>query len=299
MRVMVIGARGFIGAALTAHLQACGDTVHAVSSREPGGIDPDSGRLSSGFNVPPGVDAVVYLAQSPHARGGPAWAAHMLNVNVVSAVAVASAARDAGVRRFLYTSSGSVYQPSFSPLRETGALRRDDPYAASKVHAEEMLRPFEPDLSVVVARLFTVYGPGQRGRLIPRIVEAVAAGRPVRLDPGPDGADDGLRISICDVGDAVALIRYALSGNAPDVFNLASPHPVSLRWVAETAAAVLGCRTQFEEGSMPRQGNLIADVSRLLAMAPGHVFASPSDGIARVAAHVNDPGGAGAGRCGR
>ncbi len=94
-------------------------------------------------------------------------------VNVHSAVAIAEHARRAGAKRFVYASTGNVYAAGFAPFSEAAPVRRDDWYALSKVHAEEALALFRPQLDVVIARLFGVYGPGQKGRLVPNLLASV------------------------------------------------------------------------------------------------------------------------------
>ena len=114
-----------------------------------------------------GTDAVYYLAQFPHYRSFPRGAGDLYSVNVAGALRAAEAARDAGARFFCYASTGSVYRPAFGPLREDHPVRRDLPYALSKVAAEEALALFGGPMRCLCTRLFGVFGPGQRDRLVP------------------------------------------------------------------------------------------------------------------------------------
>jgi len=263
---MVIGARGFIGSELVRRLTRFGHQVTALSSRDPRGIDPDTGLLPSDFVIPAGTDAVYFVAASPLGRDSAAYPAHLFAVNVVAAVQAARAAVRAGVQRFLYASTGNVYAPGFRPLREIDPVRRDDWYALSKVQAEEALALLQPLLQVTACRLFGVYGAGQKGRLLPNLAESIRKGAPVRLEGNPaDPADrGGLRISLCHVADAAeALIELAASDTAPFVVNIAGDDALSIRQIAESIGEAAARTPNLEQVPEQRSGDLVSDNSRL------------------------------------
>jgi len=265
MKVMVIGAGGYIGGHLCRHLASHSAAVSAASSKDGTGIDPETGLLSSRFAVPPGVDVVFYLAASPIYGEAPQAAAHIFAVNVLSAIGAAEMARQAGARRFIYASTGSVYQPTFAPCLESSPLRRDDWYSLSKAHAEESLTLFRRWMEVVVVRLFGVYGPGQRARLVPRLVDLVRTGNVVRLHArdGEGEATGGLRISPCYVKDVIEILTQLAHGGRVGCLNVASPEVVSIREIAETIGRYVGKGPVFEIASTPREFDLIADISLL------------------------------------
>ncbi len=266
MRVTVIGSSGFLGRTLTASLHRDGAQVTAISSGTPQGIDRTTGLLPHDFSIAPGTDAVVYLAQSPHYRQVPDMAWHLLNVNVVSAVRAANAARAAGVKRFIYTSTGSVYAPSFAPLAETDAVRRDRWYPLSKLHAEEALAQFQNDLQVCLVRPFGIYGPGQTGMLVSNLAASIERCSDITLGRHPHNRDeaDGLKISLCYVDDAAAVIAALLQvAKLPLHLNLAGPRAISVREIAQTLAAGLGLPARLKEMDQAREFDLIADTTRL------------------------------------
>jgi len=265
MRVAVAGAGGFVGRYLCRRLAAQGIGVVALSSGDGTGLDPASGEFPQGFDLPPGVDAVVYLAQSPHHRPGDIPARHLLAVSVLSAVRMAELARARGIRRFLFASTGSVYRPSFAPLAETDAVRRDNWYLLSKVHAEEALDLFRRDLDITSVRLFGVYGPGQTGRLVPNLIAAVAEGRPITLERNPRdvGDDGGLRLSLCHVEDIAEILQALLGVEGVPVVNLASDEALSIRDIAVAAGRVLDRAPSFVPVERARDSDLIADIGLL------------------------------------
>ncbi len=265
MNVTVIGSGGFLGTRLVCELVEQGCNVNAVSSSGKGGIDPRTGLPGNDFAIPGGTDCAIYLAQSPFYRDLPRRAMHLLNVNCVSAARAGAAARMVGVKRFLYASTGSVYEPSFSPLGEDSPLRRDEWYALSKLHAEEILAMYRSSMRVTIVRPFGIYGPGQRDKLVPSLIERVRSGEPVRIDlnPNDSGDLDGLRVSLCHVCDAARVFARLATTDGPDVLNLAGPAALSVRQMVSEIADVLDMEAKFEIADTARRGDLVADTSRL------------------------------------
>lgn len=231
-------------------------------------FDPASGILNDEFNLPADTECVVYLAQSPYYRQMTEKVAHLWGVNVVSAMKVAELARRAGVRRFIYASTGNVYSPSFSPLSEENPVRRDDWYALSKLHAEEALVLFKNDMSVTAVRIFGVYGLGQTNKLVPNLVQSIRSGVPIKLAPNPyDNEDaDGLRMSLCYIDDVVEIFTQLVAREGSDVINVAGSEVLSIRSIALAIGVQLGISPQFEIASQPRAFDLVADVTKLTGM---------------------------------
>lgn len=282
MTVLVIGSGGYMGRHLMAGLSRSGVDAWGTSSANGSGIDPESGLLPVAFAIPPGTTAVVYMAQSPRYREVPEQAAHVLAVNTLSAVRAATLARAAGVDRFIYVSTGTVYAPSFAPIAEDAPVRRDSWYVLSKLHGEEALSLFRQDLEVIVVRPFGVYGPAQKGRMVPNLIDTVKNGRPVTLHPRKGMPEDigGLRISLCYIDDATDILMRLVRDGGPACLNLAGPEAVSIRSIAEAAGAVFGRPPVFEVSSSPRDSDLIADTRNLVsALAPN--FTSFNDGFDR------------------
>jgi UDP-glucose 4-epimerase len=235
------------------------------SSSDKSGIDPDSGVLPASFSLPSSASAVVYLAQSPFSASMPKMAPHLLTVNALTPVQAAIAARAAGVTRFIYASTGSVYQPRFGALRESDPLRRDSWYPLSKVHGEEALACLQSEMDITCVRIFGLYGQQQTGRLVPKLIEAVIRRLPVSLErPGADSEPDGgLRISLLHVRDATRILQALLHKHELPALNLASDEALSIRELCEIIGEHLGLAPVFREAPRPRQGDMVADISLL------------------------------------
>jgi UDP-glucose 4-epimerase len=272
MKMLVFGSRGFLGGFVTKCAGKAGLEVEEVSSSLGNGLDPRTGLLLNGFKIPSDTSAIIYLSQSPRSNEGAEGVAHTLAVNTFAPVQVATAAAMAGVARFLYVSTGTVYGPSFSPLAESSPLRRDSLYTLSKVHAEESLALLRNRLDITVVRPFALYGPGQTNRLVPKLVESIRSGRQVTLQPcsaGPPNSEErGLRISLCHVEDAAEALLSLAMNNAPFCVNLASPEALSIREIAQRLGEHMGKAPEFYIDSNVRTHDFVADTHLLSRCCP-------------------------------
>jgi len=180
-RVLVTGAAGFIGRATTAAFAAAGWDVRALV-RAPGGAPTSTdervvGDLTSAALTPhmAGVDCVVHLAARAHRmsdRGGARTEALYRAANVDATLAVARAAIEGRVRRFVFVSTAKVFgEGRDRPYTERDVPEPADAYARTKLEAELQLKAVAGrNMEVVVVRPPMVYGPGGKGN-VPRLVQ--------------------------------------------------------------------------------------------------------------------------------
>jgi UDP-glucose 4-epimerase len=174
MTILVTGATGKVGSRLVKRLAERGDQVRALI-RDPmratqfkaHGIELAKGDLLDAASLEAavaGIDVVVHSAA--FFRGATPEQAH--NVNDVGTQRLATAARAAGVKRFIFLSTGLVYGPTGEcPATEDDHCAPTAAYPLSKLAAERFLLGLK-DLDVRVLRLAFVYGDGD-----PHIQEAV------------------------------------------------------------------------------------------------------------------------------
>jgi len=174
----VTGAAGYVGCVLVPKLLAAGYSVTAydIMYYGAGGLAPhprlailkadirDTGALAKALQ---GVDAVIHLAcisNDPSFELDPALGK---SINLDSFEPMVLAARAAGVRRFIYASSSSVYGVSEAPdVTEDHPLKPLTDYSRFKAACEEILeRHRRPGFSAVVIRPATVCGYSPRTRL--------------------------------------------------------------------------------------------------------------------------------------
>lgn len=248
MRVLLTGATGFVGQALNPRLAAAGHEVVAVTRRAaglPGGVRWD---LASGepapSNLPERIDAVVHAAQSRDHRAVPGHAADMFAVNAASTAALLDYAARAQASRFCLLSTGTVYEPFDRGLAEDAALAPTTMLGASKLAAEVVAGPYASLFRLAVLRIFTPYGPGQVGRLVPNLGARVREGRAVQVSAN----GEGMRLAPIYVDDLVAIVLAALEAPWNGTFNVAAPQAVTLRDVAVIIGRHVGREPVFEVG---------------------------------------------------
>lgn len=218
MKVLVLGATGFIGSRLAGTLQAAGMTpVRAGRSGRPGALRldaRDAGALTTALRQ---VDAVVNcVAGSAGAIAG-------------GASALARAMRATGLPRLVHVSSMAVYGALEGHVAEDTPLPAARGwYARAKQQAEATLAPLAREgAAVTVLRPGCVWGPGST-LWVGRIASLLTTGRLGDLGAAGDGWSNGVHVE--DVCRAVLAALAAQERPQPglSVFNLAAPD--SPRW---------------------------------------------------------------------
>jgi len=270
--VLVTGADGFIGSHLVERLVAEGARVRAFclyNSRGSAGwldeLDPATcdrvdirlgdirdARLVEAATE--GVEVVFHLAALiaiPYSYTAPQ---SFVETNVGGTLNALEAARRAGVRRFIQTSTSEVYgTPETLPIRETHPLRAQSPYAATKVAADQLALAFHATyaLPAVVLRPFNTFGPRQSERaVLPTMIRQLLSGREQirlgRLDPRRD---------LTYVADTVdGFVRAATApGIEGETIQLGTGRSESVGELFELACSLVGVRaTVVEDGARLR-----------------------------------------------
>lgn len=245
-----------------------GDDVELFRTdiRDAGGVER---AMSAGW------DTIVHLAARAGVRPSIADPRLYIETNVTGTFNVLEAARKAGVGRFLFASSSSVYGAEAQvPFCEAAALTRTlSPYAATKIAGEQLASTYAHlhGMRVVVLRFFTVYGPGQRPDLaIHKFTRALFEGLPI--DQYGEGQT---RRDYTYVDDIVQGVYAAAGyeGPAYDVFNLGGSQTVSLQELIEKLEATTGRKAIIQRwpeqpGDMPATWADISKAHKLLGYSP-------------------------------
>jgi nucleoside-diphosphate-sugar epimerase len=282
---LVTGGAGFIGSHLCEELTRRGERVRVVDSLITGkranlahvpGVDLIEGDLADiavAHRAAAGVDYVLHQAAIPSVPRSVSDPITSNRANIDATLNILVAARDAGVKRFVYAGSSSAYgdQPTL-PKREDMPTKPLSPYALQKLVGEQYLALFTKlyGLDTVTTRYFNVFGPRQdpsspySGVISLFISALLEARQPVIYGDGEQTRDFTY---VANVVDGVLRACHA-PGLAGEMMNVATGGRISLNELLRTLCELIGVRTQavFRE---PRAGDVRdsqADISRAKAL---------------------------------
>jgi dolichol-phosphate mannosyltransferase len=236
--------------------------------------------------------AVLHLA-THGAYQSQANARAILGTNILGTYNLLEASAEEGVAVFLNTGSSSEYGFKSEPMRESDRVEPNSIYAVAKAAQTHLcLLPRRPwPMTVVVFRLFSVYGPWEEPtRLIPTLIRRARAGLPLEM-AAPDTRRDF--VYVADVVETL-LNLTAMAALHGEVINLGTGVETSLREVAAAILDVTGSRSEVHWGAFASrawdQARWCADPSRAVARlgwAPRH---SLRQGLAKMADWMADQG---------
>jgi nucleoside-diphosphate-sugar epimerase len=262
VKVLVTGTEGYLGSLLAPVLLQAGHDVVGVDTgyyrngwlyrgtdRTPLTLDKDLRRIAPEDLA--GVDAVVHMAELSNDPLGALVPAVTYRVNHQGSVRLARLARDAGVRRFVYMSSCSVYGiATGADVTETSPVNPQTPYAECKVLVERDVAPLATGtFSPTFLRNATAYGASPRMRF--DIVLNNLCGLAFttgEIAMTSDGTPWRPLVHALDIAKAIRCVLEAPREVVHNqVFNVgSSAQNYRVREIAETVAAVFpGARVVF------------------------------------------------------
>ena len=282
MKALVTGGGGFIGSNLVGLLLDEGHEVTVLDDFSSGyreNLEPyPAVRLVEGDvrdeaavrEACAGAEVVFHLAASV---GNTRSIEHPLEdseVNVLGTLRVLEAARRAGSRKVVFSSSAGIFgELRTLPIREDHPVEPDSPYGASKLAAEKHCLAYAKlyPIEAVCLRYFNVYGVNQRfdayGNVIPIFAKRMIAGEPVTVFG--DGEQTRDFVNVRDV--VRANYQAGMSRGVSGAFNLGSATRVTINRLVEMLQAASGIAARVEYGP-PRPGDVrdsLADVSAAAA----------------------------------
>ena len=279
MRVLVAGDRGYIGAVLVPFLRSAGHDIDGLDlglyegcdlgPAEDIGARPPVDIRDIRVDQLAGYDAVVCLAALSNDPLGHLNRAATYSVNLDGTLHLARTAKQAGIGRFLFASSCSLYGAAGSAaVAEDAELFPVTPYGETKVLAERELSLLADDsFSPVYLRNATAYGASPRLRLDIVVNNLTAVARTtgeVRLES--DGSPWRPLVHIEDISRAfLAALEADREVVHDQAFNVGRPQDnVQVRDIAEMVRdAVPGSKLSFAEGAGPDLRNYRVDFSKL------------------------------------
>ena len=250
-RLLVTGGCGFIGANLVPKLRALkhevviaddlsrGDTAHLDDAAAYTLVKADIRDVDALARAAAGADAVIHLAAYGSVVDSIADPQANFSVNVAGTFCTLEASRRAGVKRFVFASTGgALIGDCVPPVSEASVPRPISPYGASKLAGEGYCCAFAHsyDMSVTALRFANVIGPisWHKKGAVTAFYKAIMAGQPIRIFGDGSATRDFLYVD-----DLCRGIVSALDARLPgfNVFHLASGRETSVKELARIACA--------------------------------------------------------------
>ncbi len=299
MRALVTGCAGFIGSNLTDRLLAEGHEVIGIErfssyySRELKESNIAAARRSPDFSMLeddivdmedfPDVDAVFHLSAQAGVRAS--WGKSFdtyIRDNILATQRLLEFYKDRDLKKFVYSSTSSVYGDAELPVREDRPVRPISPYGVSKLAAENLCYLYWKNhgLPTVSLRYFTVYGPRQRPDMgINRFTNAILKGETITI------FGDGEQTRDFTYVDDVVRANYlaATSDVSGEVFNIAAGSSISVNDLISLIADTVG-KPAIVEYSGKEKGDAahtLADTSKAKELLGWEAELDIREGIGR------------------
>jgi len=300
MKILVAGDRGYIGAVLVPFLRAAGHSVDGLDIGLYEGCDLGPAPEDIGLRIPrdirdaepahlSGYDAVVCLAALSNDPLGNLNPAATFSVNLDGTLALARAVKRAGIERFVFASSCSLYGAAGSAgVAEDAELVPVTPYGQAKVLAERQLSLLADDaFSPTYLRNATAYGSSPRLRLdivVNNLTAVAMTTGQVRLES--DGSPWRPLVHIEDISrTCLAVLEGPRELVHDEAFNVGRKEDnVQVREIAEMVRdAVPGSAVTLADGAGPDIRNYRVDFAKLSDSFPDlELHWRVQDGVAQL-----------------
>lgn len=286
-RVLVTGARGFLGSHLSRALVALGAQVHAIGRTPPPQSAENPRWYAGDVSVVSVVEEVLHASQPAvvfHLAGDAAGSRELSLIprsvqgEFIPTVNLLTAMTQRGVGRLVL--AASLEEPAVAPAVPTS------PYAAAKWAGTGFARMFHLlyGTPVVITRPFMTYGPGQRAdKLVPHVINALLRGEAPRLSSGQRLVD---WVYVDDLVQGLLLAggRPGIDGNELD---LGSGQLISVRDVVEQLVRATASLARPQFGALPDRPYEVerrADVATTRARLGWQAVTPLNEGLQRTVA---------------
>ena len=299
MKLLITGSRGFVGSSLGRIASQAGHQVLGIglaSQPLPGWLgsyvqsDVANSDLSGMiWDFKP--DVVLHAAGGASVRASLASPLDDLKAAALTWANTLESVRRAGLQPIiLFPSSAAVYgNPSELPVREDAPTKPISPYGFHKAACELLAREYAEcfGLRIIVARLFSVFGPAQRRLLVWELYEQLSSETQTVTLHGT-GAESRDYLHIDDVSGALLELAEnpsAHTGPTRCLFvNVASGKAIKVQDLAQRMRAMVGPEKEIQYRDIVTPGDPFAwcaDIALLRSLAPQWTPTSLTQGLAR------------------
>ena len=298
---LVTGGAGFIGSNTVHELVRRGHTVRVIDNLKTGHkenllecwdsiefIEGDITNLATVKKACQGVDYVIHLAAIPSVPRSVDDPIGTNHANIVGTLTLLVGARDAGVKRVVYSGSSSAYGDQDVPVKvETLTPKPLSPYAVAKLSCEHYAKVFNDlyGLQTVTLRYFNVFGPrqdphSQYAAVIPLFITKMLAGE----SPTIHGDGEQSRDFTFVLNNVDANILACAAPKAPGhIINLACGTSITVNQLVQMINDHLGTDIK-PEYTASRAGDVkhsLADVRKAKELLGFEPKISVKDGVGR------------------
>jgi UDP-glucose 4-epimerase len=297
MKILVTGGAGFIGSHVVDAYLAAGHEVVVLDDLSTGkreNLNPKA-RFTHGSILDAATadlirrerpDVVNHHAAQISVRRSVDDPQLDARINILGTVALLDAAREAGVRRFVFVSSGgAVYgEQEIYPAPETHSTWPVSPYGVSKRSGELYAHFFQAQygLPFVALRYANVYGPRQDPHGEAGVV-AIFALRMLRNEPVTVNGDGGQTRDYVYVGDVARMSLLALEKDAAGPVNVGTGIETDVNTLAALLRDTVGSTAPITHGPAKagEQRRSVVDASRAAAVYGWRPEVTLADGLRR------------------
>jgi len=254
MKVMVTGSSGFIGGHLVSELQKQGYYVIGVDKRPlPSGhcipgqfllgdITPDefiqTDVFDLGYRDLMDVDYVIHLAFVTNIPNSVRHPVETTYQNIDMTVHLLQMCKEAGVKRFLFPSTASLYSKNPTPWTEDMPPVPEEPYSWQKLCCEYACKMY--DLDTIIFRFFQVFGEHQReDTALAYFLKAKKEGKPITLtETTAQSSFKSAQRDFIYAGDLAKAVIIAMEkGENNEIYNVGSGEITTMEDVAKAMGA--------------------------------------------------------------
>lgn len=265
-KVLITGANGFIGTALIQELEkkyriySTDKSCSHISDKHLSNfIEWDFSNFDENLPFPRDLSVVIHLMHAK-AKDDKEEQEYFI-CNIKSTLDLLEFGKKIGIKYFIFTSSGSIYDYSLDSISEdVPNIKPKSMLGITKYCSELLANKYRNSFKVCILRLFYPYGINTEGRLLHNLITNIYNNKNVDLNT----YEGHPFINPLYIMDLVAIIKWMVNHPQNDVFNVAGEEIISIKQLSLSIGKMIGKYPKFNYLHKNETLNLLGDSSKLL-----------------------------------